>query len=81
MTEPTWVARTFGDPYLALACRCGWEGRDRDVTDWDVQSDRDRVVRCCPACDQPVAEWGTLTPISGLSSIAKGSLAAALENS
>lgn len=77
MPEPS-VARGFDHPNVQLQCRCGWRGLDADVTDWDVQSDRDRVVRKCPGCGMPVPEWGALETIDGASRIARGPLADAL---
>lgn len=77
MSEPS-VARSFDHPNVQLQCRCGWDGIDEYVTDWDVQSERDRVVRKCPDCGEPVPEWGALRTIDGASRIARGSLADAL---
>ena len=50
------VERSFDEPHIRLTCRCGWQGYDDDVTDWDVQVERDRVVRCCPSCGDPAPE-------------------------
>ncbi|WP_247004522.1 hypothetical protein [Halosolutus gelatinilyticus] len=77
MSEPS-VARSLDHPNVQLQCRCSWSGLDADITDWDVQPKRDRVVRKCPDCGEPVPEWGTLRPIDGASRIARGSLADAL---
>jgi len=64
----------YSQPNIRLACTCGWEGHDDDITDWDVQIGRDRVVRICPSCGEPVPEWGTLTPIEGAAQLARGPL-------
>jgi hypothetical protein len=79
MADPT-VERSFDEPALSLTCRCGWEGHDVDVEDWDVQSERDRVVACCPSCGGPVPEWGALVPIDGASRVARGPLKETLRN-
>jgi len=78
MPEGAWVERSFEEPNIALRCDCGWEGVDSDVRDWDVQSGRDRVVRRCPNCGEPVPEWGALRPIEGAAAIARGPLREAL---
>ena len=62
-----------------FACDCGWAGTETDVERWDVQEDRDRVVRRCPGCDEPVPEWGAFPSIDGVARIAKGDLRAELE--
>lgn len=72
------VERSFSEPNLELTCRCGWTGHDDEVDRWAVEADRDRVVRCCPSCDDLVPEWGTLTSVDGAAQIARGSLRAAL---
>lgn len=73
-----WVDRSGEEPNVTLRCDCGWKGIDADVTDWDVQRERDRVVRQCPDCARPVPEWGTLRSIDGAASIARGPLAESL---
>lgn len=80
MPEPTWE-RSFSDPHVRLQCRCGWRGHDDEIEDWAVETDRDRVVRRCPDCGEPVPEWGTLAPIEGAARIARGPLRAAIEAS
>jgi hypothetical protein len=77
MPEPS-VARSFDHPNVQLQCSCGWNGLDADVTDWDVQLERDRAVRKCPDCGEPVPEWGALRSINGASRLARGPLADAL---
>jgi len=77
MSEPS-VGRSFSEPHTRLRCRCGWEGHDDDVERWDVQRDSDRVVRCCPACDDPVPEWGAIRPIDAAAGIARGPLETSL---
>ncbi|MFC4989213.1 hypothetical protein [Saliphagus infecundisoli] len=72
------VARSFDHPNVQLKCHCGWTGLDADVTDWDVQSDRNRVVRKCPNCGEAVPEWGALPTVDGARRIARGPLAEAL---
>ena len=79
MSDREWVSRTYGDPYLQLSCDCGWVGRDADITDWVVQDERDRVLRQCPGCEEPVPEWGAFRPIDALADHAHGSLAEALD--
>lgn len=59
---------------LALTCSCGWTGTLRDISDYEVESDRDRVLRRCPACGTGVPEWGALAPIDGVARVAKGPL-------
>lgn len=76
----TWVERSFETPTIALQCDCGWKGADVDVSEWSVDSDRDRVVRRCPGCGRPVPEWGTLRSLEGAALIARGSLKTALNN-
>ena len=68
----------YGSPAFELGCDCGWTGRETDVERWDVQRERDRVVRRCPECDTPVPEWGTYRPIDGLEPLARGPLREAL---
>lgn len=80
MAEPT-VERSFSEPHLALDCTCGWTGHDDDIEDWEVDQERDRVVRQCPACDRPVPEWGALEPIEAAAKIARGPLAEAIAES
>lgn len=77
MPEPS-VARSFDHPNVRLQCRCGWTGLDADVEDWDVQEERDRVVRKCPDCGDPVPEWGALRTIDAATRLARGPLADAL---
>ena len=77
MTEPR-IVPSDDRPNVGLECACGWIGVDSDIEDWDIQRDRDRVVRVCPSCGDPVPEWGCLEPISGVEQIARGSLAEAL---
>lgn len=74
MTEEPWVKRSLEAPNLALRCDCGWTGVDADVDEWDVQQDRDRVVRKCPECGSTVPEWGTFSPMEGVVRVARGSL-------
>jgi len=59
---------------LALTCSCGWTGVLRDITDYEVEPDRDRVLRCCPDCGTGVPEWGALASIDGVARVAKGPL-------
>lgn len=73
-----WVDRSRDEPNITLRCSCGWEGIDADVAEWDVQRERDRVVRRCPGCSRGVPEWGALRPIDGAASIARGPLAESL---
>lgn len=80
MTEPG-VDRSFSHPNVQLRCRCGWEGLDADVEDWEIDRERDRVVRRCPSCGEPVPEWGTLRSIDGAAQIARGPLRDALVES
>jgi len=61
MPEPS-VGRSFSEPYMLLQCRCGWEGYDDDIKQWDVQRANDRVVRVCPDCDEPVPRVGDDSP-------------------
>lgn len=77
MSNPA-VERHFDHPNVGLQCACGWAGLDADIEDWAVERDRDRVVRRCPACDEPVPEWGTLPSIEGAMTIARGPLAETL---
>lgn len=69
----------YGSPAFELGCDCGWTGRETDIDSWDVQTDADRVVRCCPGCSAPVPEWGTYRPIDGLRRVARGPLREALD--
>lgn len=78
MPEGAWVERSFDRPNMLFRCDCGWEGVDADVEAWDVQRERDRVVRRCPSCDEPVPEWGTLRTIEGAGHVARGALRRAL---
>jgi hypothetical protein len=73
MTRPQ-VERSFSEPHIRLTCRCGWTGHDDDVEDWAIEPERDRVVRRCPSCDEPVPEWGALRSIDGVARLARGSL-------
>jgi len=75
--EP-WVERSFDAPNIALRCRCGWQGVDADVEAWSIERDRDRAVRRCPDCGEPVPEWGTIRPLTGAARVARGDLARAL---
>ena len=68
------VDRRFSEPNVHLTCRCGWDGYDDDIERWDIDAERDRVVRVCPSCEEPVPEWGTIRPIEGAVQIARGSL-------
>lgn len=68
------VERSFDEPHLKLTCGCGWVGHDREVEAWSVEPDRDRVVRRCPDCGEPVPEWGALRTIAGVARIARGPL-------
>jgi hypothetical protein len=77
MPEPR-VERSFEHSNVRLQCACGWDGLDADVEGWAVETDRDRVVRRCPACDEPVPEWGTLPSVEGAAMVARGPLADAL---
>lgn len=70
-----------GRQEMLFECDCGWEGTESAITDWDVQQDRDRVVRQCPNCDNPIPEWGTFRPIDGVARIAKGNLQESLQDS
>lgn len=74
MRDTPWVERSFEEPHVELHCRCGWSGVDADVETWDVQFDRDRVVRRCPDCGDPVPQWGALRPIDGAATVARGPL-------
>ncbi|MFB6295858.1 MAG: hypothetical protein ABEH66_03335 [Halobacteriales archaeon] len=78
MPDGPWVDRSYDHPNILLRCSCGWEGIDADVESWDVQVERDRVVRECPGCGRPVPEWGTLPSIDGAAKIARGPLNDAL---
>ena len=80
MTDPSWE-RSFSEPHVELECRCGWTGYDDGIEDWAVEQERDRVVRCCPDCGEPVPEWGVIRPIEGAAQIAAGPLEAALRES
>lgn len=77
MPEPR-IVPSMDRPNIGLGCACGWTGVDDEIEDWDVQPERDRVVRVCPSCQEPVPEWGCLEPIDGVARIARGSLADAL---
>lgn len=70
---------SVGDKEMAFTCSCGWYGEERDIEEWDIQSDRDRVVRVCPGCSDPVPQWGTFRPIEGVRPLAGGDLKAALQ--
>lgn len=69
----------MGRKEMHLRCDCGWAGAESEVTDWDIQRSRDRVVRKCPNCGEPVPEWGAFRPIDGVARIAKGPLRENLE--
>jgi len=73
MVQPS-VERSFSEPHVKLTCQCGWTGHDDDIEDWAIETDRDRVVRKCPACSEPVPEWGALRTIDGVTQLARGSL-------
>lgn len=77
MARPS-VERSFSEPHIMLNCQCGWSGNDDEIEDWAVQPDRDRVVRQCPACGEPVPEWGALRSIDGVTQLARGPLRASL---
>lgn len=77
MQQPT-VERSFDEPYIRLACRCGWNGYDVDIDEWVVERERDRAVRRCPSCDEPVPEWGAVRPLTGADAVGRGPLAEAL---
>lgn len=77
MANPS-VSRSFDHPNVQLQCGCGWEGLDADVEDWAVEEARDRVIRRCPSCGEPVPEWGALRSIDGAGIIARGPLRDAL---
>lgn len=79
MTTPS-VKPSYYEPYISLTCSCGWEGFDKDIEEWDVQEERDRVVRRCPSCEEPMAEWGALIPIEGAAAIARGPLRQSLSD-
>ena len=70
---------SVGAQEYRFSCDCGWAGLETDIDRWDVQTDRDRVVRRCPGCDEPVPEWGTFPSIDGVARVAKGDLRAALD--
>ncbi|MFB6219153.1 MAG: hypothetical protein ABEH77_08285 [Halobacteriaceae archaeon] len=72
-----WVTRSFETPHVTFSCDCGWTGPDAAVG-WDIQRERDRAVRRCPDCGDPVPEWGTVTPLDGAALVARGDLRAAL---
>ncbi|GAA0475422.1 hypothetical protein GCM10008985_34750 [Halococcus dombrowskii] len=74
------VRRSFSSSYITYECHCGWVGDNSDIEEWDIQRDRDRAVRICPACGTPMPEWGTHTPIEGVAKVARGPLHEALEN-
>lgn len=73
-----YLERSFEAPELVLRCDCGWVGADTDVAEWVVESRRDRVVRECPSCGEPVPEWGALRSIHGVAQVAYGPLAEAI---
>lgn len=77
MSDAT-INRIFAEPKIQLKCTCGWRGPDDAIEDWAVEQDRDRVVRRCPDCGEPVPEWGTFPSIKGAATLAHGSLRAAL---
>lgn len=70
---------TVGASETKYHCVCGWTGLESELSDWDVQSERDRVVRVCPGCSTSVPEWGTLRPIDGVVQVAGDALQATLE--
>lgn len=72
------IDRSFTEPKIQLECTCGWRGPDDAIEDWAVERDRDRVVRRCPDCGEPVPEWGAFPSIDGAAMLARGSLRAAL---
>ena len=59
-------------------CRCGQTTPESELDEWDVQHDRDRVVRVCHDCGESIPEWGCLTPIDAVARVAYGQLAASL---
>jgi len=71
-------AVSTGTTETEYRCPCGWVGAESALDDWDVQPDRDRVVRVCPACESTVPEWGCLSPLDGVRSVAEGDLRSAL---
>lgn len=73
-----WVSRDAESGHVQFRCSCGWKGADADVEDWDVQDARDRLVRRCPGCNEPVPEWGAIPSIDGATQVARGPLAEAL---
>lgn len=77
MTNHVYVS--VGPSEIEYRCDCGWTGLETTLSDWDVQPERDRVVRVCPGCSTPVPEWGTLRPINGVEKVAAGDLEAVLE--
>jgi hypothetical protein len=77
MVDPS-VDPSFDESNVQLTCRCGWTGDDSEIADWAFESERDRVVRCCPDCNESVPEGGALAPIDGAARIARGPLREAL---
>jgi DNA-directed RNA polymerase subunit RPC12/RpoP len=73
MAKPQ-VERSFTEPYIRLTCRCGWTEHNDDVEDWAIERKRDRVVRKCTDCGEPVPEWEAFRPIDGVACLACGSL-------
>lgn len=73
------VEQSFEEPYIVFQCDCGWRGYDRDIVDWDVQTEYDRIVRKCPSCQGTIPEWGALAPIDGVARIARDPLQIAIE--
>jgi hypothetical protein len=71
------VERT--DDGLNYAHACGWRGPPDAVDAWAVERGRDRLVRRCPGCDEPVPEWGTFRGLEGAALVARGDVAEALE--
>lgn len=73
------VHRSFESSRIAYKCHCGWIGGDNEIIEWDIQPERNRAVRVCPACGRSVSEWGTHSPLDGVRRVARGPLQEALE--
>lgn len=71
---PNGRSAEVGSQEYHFTCDCGWNGLETDIERWDVQVDRDRVVRRCPGCGNPIPEWGTFPSIDSVARIAKGDL-------
>lgn len=76
MTDEPFVA--VGGTETEYRCRCGWHTLESEIEDWDVQHDRDRVVRICPDCGESVPEWGCIAPIDAAARVARGRMATSL---